>query len=165
MKANIVLIVTANGVARKRTAAAMVGRDAETRSGLFWQRTPPPRQLNFSSTHRHAALISYTARLPPRLHLRSPAPPATLTAPTMVRRHISDETKQIALQMAQEGLPTKAIRDRTGISERSVMRLKRTFRETGSVSRKALVIGRKRMLDILDVCVSYTCVCVERALD
>ena len=38
----------------------------------------------------------------------------------MVRRHISDETKELALSMSLQGMPDVEIRKLTGISERSV---------------------------------------------
>lgn len=64
----------------------------------------------------------------------------------MVYRHISDELKEMALSMSLQGLSDHDIRDFTGISERSLKRVRSTFRDTGQVSRVPLATGRNRML-------------------
>ena len=72
-----------------------------------------------------------------------------------MRRHISRECKDIALHMSlNEKLSDKTIRRLTGISERAMKRLRRTFRETGELVRNPEFPGRPRFLDSLDACVS-----------
>ena len=50
----------------------------------------------------------------------------------MVRRHISDELKEMALSMSLQGLHDSDIREYTGISERSLKRFRSTYRRTGN---------------------------------
>jgi hypothetical protein len=38
----------------------------------------------------------------------------------MVRRHISDDIKQLTLSMSLQGIPDSEIRELTGVSERSL---------------------------------------------
>ena len=72
-----------------------------------------------------------------------------------MRRHISQERKDIALHMSlNEHVSDKIIRRYTGISERAMKRLRQTFRETGESVRKPVCSGRPRVLDSLDACVS-----------
>ncbi|KAG1796096.1 hypothetical protein EV424DRAFT_1334281 [Suillus variegatus] len=70
-------------------------------------------------------------------------------------RHISKERKQIALQMSVLGIQDPIIRRYTGISERSLRYIQKTFRETGKVMRTPVCAGRPRVLDSLDANVSY----------
>ena len=69
----------------------------------------------------------------------------------MVRRHISDELKEMALSMSLQGLSDSDIREFTGISERSLKRLRSTYRAIGAVSRKPLETGRPRVLTVMEV--------------
>ena len=64
----------------------------------------------------------------------------------MVRRHISDDLKEMALSMSLQGLSDSAIREYTGISERSLKRLRSTYRAVGTVSRKVIDVGRPHVL-------------------
>ena len=64
----------------------------------------------------------------------------------MVGHHISDELKEMALAMSLQGLPDLEVHEFTGISIRSLKRLRNTHRRTGAVSRKPLVPGRPRNL-------------------
>ncbi|KAI0365358.1 hypothetical protein BV20DRAFT_938165 [Pilatotrama ljubarskyi] len=61
------------------------------------------------------------------------------------RRHIPDEQKELILTMLAH-LSPKKIADVTGISARTIRRVRQTYRETGQVSRKPLVNGRPREL-------------------
>ena len=69
----------------------------------------------------------------------------------MVRRHISNETKELALSMSLQGICDLEIRELTGISERSVKRLRRTYRNSGSVAGKSVATGRPRTLSSMEV--------------
>ena len=69
----------------------------------------------------------------------------------MVRRHISNETKELALSMSLQGMCDLEIRELTGISERSVKRLRRTYRNTGTVTHKPVAPGRPRTLTSMEV--------------
>ena len=69
----------------------------------------------------------------------------------MVRRHISNETKELALSMSLQGTSDLEIRKLTGISERSVKRLRRTYRNSGSVACKPVAPGRPRTLSSMEV--------------
>jgi transposase len=64
----------------------------------------------------------------------------------MVGRYISDELKEMALSMSLQGLRDLDIHEYTGISVRSLKRLRRTHRQTGEVSRKPIAPGRPRDL-------------------
>ncbi|KAH8980709.1 hypothetical protein EDB86DRAFT_3087701 [Lactarius hatsudake] len=66
----------------------------------------------------------------------------------MVRRYISDELKEMALSMSLQGLTDPEIRDFTGISERSLKRLRSTYRDTGGFSRESP--GRPRVLTAIE---------------
>jgi transposase len=66
----------------------------------------------------------------------------------MVRRHISKETKELALSMSLQGISDLEIREMTGISERSVKRLRKTYRNSGSA---AVALGRPRTLSSMEV--------------
>jgi transposase len=76
----------------------------------------------------------------------------------MVRRHISNESKEQALSMSLQGISDIEIRKLTGISERSVKRLRRAYRNTSTaVSSKPVVApGRPRLLSSMEVQASYT---------
>jgi hypothetical protein len=74
-----------------------------------------------------------------------------------MRRHISKEYKELALHMSlQEHVDDEDIRRFTGISERAMRRLRKTFHETGEVSRMPACSGRPRILDSLDASVSHS---------
>lgn len=64
----------------------------------------------------------------------------------MVGRHISDELKEMALSMSLQGLRDSEIQNLTGIGVRCIKRVRKTFRETGEVSRKPIAPGRPRTL-------------------
>jgi transposase len=97
----------------------------------------------------------------------------------MVRRHISDDLKEMALAMSLQGLGDSEIRQYTGISERSLTRLRHKHRNTGAVSAKPNDGGRPRMLTSMEVKVScvfflywslitlyqFLCDCVARQPD
>lgn len=102
----------------------------------------------------------------------------------MVRRHISTELKKTALSMSLEGMSDAEIRKITGISERSLKRLRSVYRKTGSVVLPPpFDVGRPRMLTSIQVKVrtvllysgitshlhpsyaKYLCDCVERRPD
>ena len=73
-----------------------------------------------------------------------------------MRRHITQELKDIALHMSlNEKVSDRNIRRYTGISERAMKRLRKTFRETGETVRKPAFPGRPRILDGLDAHVSF----------
>jgi transposase len=70
----------------------------------------------------------------------------------MVRRHISDELKEMALSMSLQGLSDSDIREYTGISERSLKRIRKTYRAIGEVSgKKQTTPGRGRILTATEV--------------
>ena len=81
----------------------------------------------------------------------------------MVGRHISDELKEMALAMSLQGLPDLEVHEFTGISIRSLKRLRNTHRRTGAVSRKPLVPGRPRNLTSMHT--QFLCDTVERQPD
>jgi len=69
----------------------------------------------------------------------------------MVGRHISDELKEMALSMSLQGLRDSEVHELTGISVRSLKRLRSTYRETGGeVSRKPIATGRAHILTVMD---------------
>ena len=61
----------------------------------------------------------------------------------MVGRYISKELKEMALSMSLQGIHDSEIHEYTGISVRSIKRLRSTFRQIGEVSRKPVVPGRQ----------------------
>jgi transposase len=81
----------------------------------------------------------------------------------MVARRISDELKHVALSMSFRGLTDSEVHKYTGISVRSLKRLRSTHRLTGEVSRKSLAPGRPRSLTSMQK--QFICDCVERAPD
>jgi len=82
----------------------------------------------------------------------------------MVRRHISIELKESALSMSLNGMSDAEIRKVTGISERSLKRLRSVYRKTGGVvPPPPLETGRPRALTAIHV--KYLCDCVERRRD
>ena len=73
-----------------------------------------------------------------------------------MRRHIPKECKEIAICMSLSGgVSDKLIRRYTGISQRVMKRLRKTFRETGEVVQTLLDVGRPRLIDSLDAAVSH----------
>ncbi|KAG2034200.1 hypothetical protein BDR03DRAFT_870546 [Suillus americanus] len=66
-------------------------------------------------------------------------------------RYISKERKQIALQMSLLNIKDPAIYRYTGISERSMRYLRKTYRETGEVVRTPICTGRPRIF--LEACI------------
>jgi transposase len=100
----------------------------------------------------------------------------------MVRRRISDDVKQMALAMSLQRIPQSEIRQLTGVSERSLKRLRSSYRKTDAVSAKSATTGRPRLLTSVEVKVrhiylwkmklphavsplQYLCDCVERQPD
>ncbi|KAN0139261.1 Homeodomain-like protein [Lactarius tabidus] len=82
----------------------------------------------------------------------------------MVRRHISTELKESALSMSFDGMSDAEIRKITGISERSLKRLRSVYRKTGGVvPPPPIESGRPRVLTAIHV--KYLCDCVERRRD
>ncbi|KAH9920784.1 uncharacterized protein B0H18DRAFT_825165, partial [Fomitopsis serialis] len=78
--------------------------------------------------------------------------------------YITKEVKQLALKMSLERhLSDKWIRDCTGISRRTLKRLRKLYRDTGEVIRKPFATGRPRILDGLDA--SFVEGLVERQPD
>ena len=82
----------------------------------------------------------------------------------MVRRHISDDLKEMALSMSLQGLSDSDIREYTGISERSLKRLRSSYRAIGAVSRKPLDTGRPRVLTAIEVKVRHNLLLVNHTL-
>lgn len=81
-----------------------------------------------------------------------------------MRRHISKEIKDLVVRMSLEhGLSDKNISTWLGLSERTVRRLRQTYRETGDTVRVPIQSGRPRILDgsQANVCV-YLCVLLFR---
>ena len=66
------------------------------------------------------------------------------------RHHISQEIKEVALKMSQEGLSDKQIEQVLGISGRTMRRLRAMHLKTGGVVRIPACQGRPRALDGLD---------------
>ena len=102
--------------------------------------------------------------------------------PPMARRRIPNETKELALSMSLQGISDLEIRELTGISERSVKRLRRIYRNSGSAAQKSVAPGRPRTLSSVEVearCLylshlpphlisfscQFLCDCVERQPD
>ena len=82
---------------------------------------------------------------------------AQRTADLQMRRHIPKAVKDVALHMMnEEALTDKLIHRYTGISVRSLKRLRQTYRETGETVRTPVCNGRPRDLDSLDTAVSST---------
>lgn len=75
----------------------------------------------------------------------------------MVRRHISDDIKEMALSMSLQGISQSDICEMTGVSERSLKRLRSTYRTTGAVSAKQIAPGRPRVLTAMEVEVRQAC--------
>jgi hypothetical protein len=73
----------------------------------------------------------------------------------MVRRHISDDVKEMAFSMSLKGMSDSNIRQLTGVSERSLKRLRSTYRKTGYVSVKPFATGRPRLLTSMEVKVCH----------
>ncbi len=80
-----------------------------------------------------------------------PCTPSATHLALMVRRHISDDLKEMALAMSLQGLPDSEVRELTGISERSLKRLRRTYRDKGKVSNGPSNEGRPRILSAMEV--------------
>ncbi|KAG1843223.1 hypothetical protein C8R48DRAFT_550406, partial [Suillus tomentosus] len=78
-------------------------------------------------------------------------------------RYISNERKQVALQMSLLNVKDPTIRRYTGISERSLRYLRKVYRETGEVVRTPVCAGRPRILDSLDA--NFLEACIERQPD
>jgi transposase len=73
----------------------------------------------------------------------------------MGRRHISDDVKEMALSMSFQGLSHTKIRELTGVSERSIKRLRSTHRDIGTVSAQPIAPGRPRLLTSMEVKVCF----------
>ena len=81
----------------------------------------------------------------------------------MVGRYISDELKQMALSMSLQGVPDSDVHKYTGISVRSIKRLRSTHRRTGEVSNKPIAPGRPR--DLTSMQTQFLSDCVDRTPD
>ena len=66
------------------------------------------------------------------------------------RHHISQEIKEVALKMSQEGLTDEQIEQVLGIGGRTMRRLRAMFLATGGVVGISVCHGRPRALDGLD---------------
>src|SRR6266404_996667 len=75
--------------------------------------------------------------------------------PLMVHRHISNDLKETALSMSLQGLPDSEIRELTRISEHSLKRLRKTYRETGKTSCGPFTEGRPCILSSMEVKVRH----------
>lgn len=72
-----------------------------------------------------------------------------------MRCQIPKEYKELALHLSlHEAIPDKDICHYTGISEWAMKCLRKTFCETGEVTRTPVCPGRPRLLDSLDADVS-----------
>ncbi|KIL67439.1 hypothetical protein M378DRAFT_42894, partial [Amanita muscaria Koide BX008] len=81
-----------------------------------------------------------------------------------MRRHIPKEYKEIVIHMSlNEGVSDRFICRYTGISQRAMKRLRKTYRETGEVVRMPLDAGRPRIIDSLDA--MFLEGCIERQPD
>jgi hypothetical protein len=76
--------------------------------------------------------------------------------PPMVRRYISDDIKEMALSMSLQGISDSEIRELTGVSERSLKRLRSVHRQTGAVSSRPIDVGWPRILSAMAVQVRHT---------
>jgi hypothetical protein len=75
-----------------------------------------------------------------------------------MRRHITKERKEIALHMSlEENVCDKDICRLTGISERSMQRIRKNYHDIGEVVRIPVCDGRPRLLDSLETNVSHAC--------
>ena len=81
----------------------------------------------------------------------------------MVGHYISNEVKEMALSMSLQGLRDSEIHEYTGISVRSLKRLRKTHRQIGEVSKKPAIPGRPRNLSSMQT--QFLCDCVERTPD
>lgn len=82
--------------------------------------------------------------------------PCGSSLPPMVRRHISDDIKELALSMSLQRLTHSEVRELTGVSERSLKRLRSTYRRTNAVSATPVAPGRPRVLTSMEVKVRHT---------
>ncbi|KAI0782606.1 hypothetical protein C8Q75DRAFT_686486, partial [Abortiporus biennis] len=81
-----------------------------------------------------------------------------------MRRHIPKRDKEIALHMSlHHHLSDTKINNLLGIRPRTMRRVRKNYRETGSVVRTALCPGRPRELDGLEA--KFLEGCVERQPD
>jgi hypothetical protein len=73
-----------------------------------------------------------------------------------MRRHIHKEGKEIALHMSlNEGVTDRDIRRFTGISQRAMKRLRKTYRKTGEVVNIPVTDSCPRLLDSLGANVRF----------
>ncbi|KAI0746405.1 Homeodomain-like protein [Daedaleopsis nitida] len=81
-----------------------------------------------------------------------------------MRRHISRELKELALRLSlHHRMSDKAIKSITGISIRTIKRLRQTYRQTGDLGWIPVSNGRPRALDGLDA--RFLEGCIERQPD
>ena len=73
----------------------------------------------------------------------------------MVRRHISDDMKEMALSLSLQGITDSEIRELMGISERSLKQLRSAYRSVGASSAKPIDPGRPRVLTAMAVQVRH----------
>ena len=81
----------------------------------------------------------------------------------MVGCYISDELKEMALSMSLQGLQDSEVHEYTGISMRSIKRLRSTYRKIGQVSRKPVIPGRQRNLTSMQT--QFLCDCINHQPD
>ena len=74
----------------------------------------------------------------------------------MVRHHISDDVKELALSMSLQGITDSEICELMGISERSLKRLQSSYRKAGVVSVKPAAPGWPHNLTTMAVQVRQT---------
>ena len=96
-------------------------------------------------------LIGLSARLPTLFSFPLHSRPLRIPFP-VVRRHISDEIKEMAIAMSLQGICDAEVSGFTGISPRSLKQLRSTHRRIFTVSCKPIDPGRPRtVLTSVDV--------------
>lgn len=68
-----------------------------------------------------------------------------------MRRHISKEVKEIAIDLWQKVMDDEEIDATLGIRPRTMRRLRKLYTETGQVVQVPVVAGRPRLLSAMDV--------------
>ena len=81
----------------------------------------------------------------------------------MVGRIISKELKEMALSMSLQGIRDSEIHEYTGISVRSLKRLRSTYRQNEEDPRKPA--GRPQNMNLSSIQKQFLCDCVDRQYD
>ncbi|VDC02747.1 unnamed protein product [Peniophora sp. CBMAI 1063] len=81
----------------------------------------------------------------------------------MGRRHIPDAQKELLMEMLDNGMPQDDLVKFSHVSDRTCRRVKKLYRQTGKVSRKALFPGRPRALG--DLPLAYLEARIEQSPD